>query len=136
MNLQFIPNWAEEEERINRMVTDPTLLAMDPDDWRSLAVLGFPRYVAVREGKIYLLSFEGTIEKEVKWHYNGPKKRKIAVSLSYTQKVGKETKRMHKQVTVKHVLAHLFLERPEGSRRVGTKDDNFENLHVDNLYWV
>lgn len=126
-----------EEEAI-KFIKDPVLLESDKA-WMTLADVGFPQYVIVEDGTVYKMQ-QGYIGREVQKCKRGEAKNlsfacydKVLVRPEGTRK--KELTSVTKQFFVHMLLAKYFLEKPEGSKRVGFLDGDNENISLDNLYW-
>lgn len=139
MALEFSWDWEQKEKLIWDALLEGGVYELFDEEcppWRSMAGLGFPDYICFVDGRIFELSKDRT-DFKIKKAYWCRTRGLYRVSLKRPQFVGNvRVANAQAQLNLHNIVAMLFCERPEGSRRVKFINGLRNQPHASNLYWV
>lgn len=138
MALEFEWDWEQKERDAWAALIeiDPTLFEEGCMLWRSMAGLGFPDYICFEDGRVFEMNHDRTDLKQKNARWSNPH-GVYRISLKRPQVVGgRRVANAQVQVSLHILVATLFCDRPEGSRRVKFLNNLCNQPHASNLFWV
>lgn len=132
--IMFQKDWQKLEEESWEFIKDAFFWRMEDHHWRSLACVGFPRLVVTHTNDLYELDGNGMVLRKLKMYKANGVGYYVLRKKVYDPKEAKWVTH-ETRTTAHHLLAMLFLDRPEGSRQVRFKNKCNWEICVDNLEW-